>query len=177
MASTMKCNKCNEREKRLIAEGDGSVQEVICDHIINLDDDAQDASMDISTTISKLTRQQRKRKFLSPREFDAQADDKTKLRIAPIQKWRSLVVGDVYRVVKVHDKSVTINGVDQIAHYAEFEAKSEQLVNVWLTPIIYEDILTNNLAPGNVFLKPLGMKKSIESGNEYHDFVIVVNNE
>ena len=172
MASTMKCNKCSERLKRLIAESDGSVQEVICDHIINFD-----ASTDTSSNISILTRQQRKRKFLSSREFNNLADDKSKLRIAPIQKWRSLVVGDVYRIVKVHDKSVTINGVDQIAHYAEFEAKNEQLVNVWLTPIIYEDILTNNLAPGNVFLKPLGRKKSMESGNEYHDFVIVVDKE
>ena len=172
MASTMKCNKCSERLKRLIAESDGSDQEVICDHIINFD-----APTDTSSNISILTRQQRKRKFLSSREFNDQADDKSKLRIAPIQKWRSLVVGDVYRIVKVHDKSVTIDGVDQIAHYAEFEAKNEQLINVWLTSIIYEDILLNNLAPGNVFLKPLGRKKSMESGNEYHDFVIVVDKE
>ena len=177
MMATMKCNKCNEREKRLIAEGDGSEQEVICDHIINFEDDAQDTSMDTSSSISMSTHQQRKRKFLSPREFDDQADDKTKLRIAPIQKWRSLVVGDVYRIVKVHDKSVNIKGVDQIAHYGEFENKNEQLVNVWLTPIIYDEILLNDLTPGNIFLKPLGRKKSMQSGNEYHDFVIVVNNE
>ena len=177
MADTMKSNKCSDRLKRLIAEGDGPDQEVICDHIINLDDDAQNPSMDISRSISIPTGQQRKRKFLSSREFNNLADDKSKLRSAPIQKWRSLVVGDVYRIVKVHDKSVTIDGVDQIAHYAEFEAKNEQLINVWLTSIIYEDILLNNLAPGNVFLKPLGRKKSIESGNEYHDFVIVVDKE
>ena len=147
MASTMKCNKCSERLKRLIAESDGSVQEVICDHIIDFD-----APTDTSSNISILTRQQRKRKFLSSREFNNLADDKSKLRIAPIQKWRSLVVGDVYRIVKVHDKSVTIDGVDQIAHYAEFEAKNEQLINVWLTSIIYEDILLNDRGLTNIDL-------------------------
>ena len=186
----MKCGVCEEREQQLLDEGAGCGQ-VICNHVMKLDDGVQDEEKEkdtpiatdsvggssITTKISSRQQQRKRRRFLSPYEFNERADDKTKRRIAPIQKWRDLIVGNVYRIVKVHDLPVTIKGKDQIAHYGEFEDKNEQLVNVWLTTIIYQEIIKNNLIYANVYLKPLGRKKSIESGNEYHDFVIVTDND
>ena len=120
----------------------------------------------------------RKRKhnkgFLSTRAFNERAGDKAKRRIAPIKKWRDMVVNEVYRVYKVHDMMVTINGAQQLSHYGEFEDSKIRLTNAWLTNIIYEELNKHELSGGNVFLKPLGKKKAIKSGNQYHDFVIVV---
>ena len=37
-----------------------------------------------------------------------------------------------------------------------------------------KELLKYNLTMGNVFIKPLGKKKSNTTGNEYYDFDIVV---
>ena len=83
-------------------------------------------------------------------------------------------MGDVYRVCSLHDIMVNINGSQQLSRYGEFRDACESLTNVWLTEIIYEELLKYKLADGNVYLKPLGKKKSIKSGMSYHNFVVVV---
>ena len=116
----------------------------------------------------------RKRKFLSSHEFNERADDKTKRRIAPIQKWRDLIVGSVYRADKLHDILVNIKGTEQLNHYGEFHNDQGLLTNVWLTETMYEKLKTFKLEERNVYLKPLGKKRAQVSGNDYHDFVVVV---
>ena len=66
---------------------------------------------------------------------------------------------------------------EQLSHYGEFADEHERLTNVWLTPIIYEELKTYELKTLNVYLKPLGKKISPKSGMEYHDFVIVIDND
>ena len=119
----------------------------------------------------------KKRKFLSSHAFDARAEDKSKRRIAPIKKWRELIVGDVYRVCKIHDMTVNIQGERRVSHYGAFQDSRELLTNVWLTAIINEELLKYKIVDGNVFIKPLGKKKSIKSGLDYHDFVIVTDDD
>ena len=74
---------------------------------------------------------------------------------------------------------------EQLTHYGEFADEHERLTYVWLTPIIHEELKTYALETLNVYLirtlnvylKPLGKKKNPKSGMEYHDFVIVVDND
>ena len=134
------------------------------------------ATISVSSLRSSAPPNRKRRKFLSRQAFDEKADDKTKRRIAPIQKWRDLIVGNVYRVCKIHDIMVNIKGQEQLSHYGEFQDANEQLINAWLTTIIYDELVKHKkLSEGNVFLKPLGKKKSMKSGMDYHDFVVVVN--
>ena len=117
--------------------------------------------------------------FLSSRAFDERADEKTKRRISPIQKWRYLVIGKVYRVRAVHDLIVTIKEEEQLSHYGEFEDENEEMRNVWLTPIIYKELMkyADKVNDGSVYLKPLGKRKAKTSQMDYHDFVIVVDDD
>ena len=200
MASVVatKCDLCIAKQDELMESGDGS--QVVCNHLnlINMFDDAADeiitiASTEISTLSSTLAsslassltlptqalplQQSRKRKFLSQEGFFNKADDKTKRRIAPIQQWIKLIVGNIYYVLKIHDIMVVIKGKEQLSRYGEFEAEDKSVINVWLTDIIYEELNKYDLKDDNVYIKPLGKRKSKRSGNDYHDFVVVIDND
>ena len=179
-----KCEYCETHQQQLLDDGDGS--QVVCDHLDSTDIEG-DASTTTTTTCTDTKSEQleaeqinttattrRKRKFLTDYEFDRMGDDRVKRKIAPIQKWRDLIVRNVYRVVKVHDMNVNIKGKEQLSHYGEFEDSNERLINVWLTNIIHDELEKYNLETGNIYLKSLGKAKSVASGMDYHDFVIVV---
>ena len=175
-SSSVLCDICQAQQERLLEDGDGS--QVICDHSAHssdTDDGVGDNTAAVSST--ETTSSSRKRKFLSREEFYQKADDKSKRRIAPIRKWRELVVGDVYRVSKIHDIDVNIKGKEQLSHYGEFEDAKGSVINVWLTEIIYTELNKYKLEEKNVYIKPLGKRKSMKSGMEYHDFVVVVDDE
>ena len=97
MVSVMqKCLACEEHQQQLLEDGDGS--QVLCTHSIEFsdgeEDEKEEGDIPVATASSSTTSRQRKRKFLSPREFNDRADDKTKRRIAPIQEWRNLIIGN-----------------------------------------------------------------------------------
>ena len=173
------CDICKAQQEQLLEDGDGT--QVICDHSAHSSDTDDDGGVGDNTVVVSSTEMSssssRKRKFLSRERFYQKADDKSKRRIAPIRKWRELVVGDVYRVSKIHDIDVNIKGKEQLSHYGEFEDAKESVINVWLTEIIYTELYKYKLEEKNVYIKPLGKRKSMDSGRIYHDFVVVVDDE
>ena len=67
---------------------------------------------------------------------------------------------------------VIIQNVKQVGYYAEMEDKNKQIVNVWLTEIIKTELEKYSLLMENVYIMPLGVKKSKETGYFYNDFII-----
>ena len=87
-----------------------------------------------------------------------------------IIQWRSLEVGAVFRVID----RVTIPTSPKPKHYVVLQTEQQQIIHVWITDIINRELSKYNLPMGNVFIKPLGKKKSNTTGNEYFNFDIVL---
>ena len=87
-----------------------------------------------------------------------------------IIKWRSLTIGAVFRVID----RVIIPATDDDKMYAVLETERREIIHVWITPIINEELKKYDLSQGNVFIKPLGKRTSNTSGQEYFNFVIVL---
>lgn len=103
------------------------------------------------------------RRFLSRADFD-------QLSSTPqpqIIKWRLLEIGAVFRVI---DRITTAG--EKV--YVVLETEQHEIINVWITPIINQELLKYNLTIGNVFIKPLGKKTALISGKEYFDFAVVL---
>ena len=79
-------------------------------------------------------------------------------------------IGAVFRVID----RITIPTADGDKHYAVLQTEQQQIIHVWITDIINKELLKYNLIMGNVFIKPLGKKKSNTSEFEYYNFDIVV---
>jgi hypothetical protein len=128
-------------------------------------------------------------RFLSRTEFDQMstaatlattaatvAEPTTAITAAPIfdrpqiVQWRTLEVGAVFRVLD----RVTIPTVPEPKHYAVLQTEQQQIIHVWITDIINRELLKYNLPMGNVFIKPLGKKKSNTSEFEYFNFDIAM---
>ena len=183
----MKCDACNEHQQQLLDNGDGS--QVICYCIDNTETEnvvdipnatsmmmmtnAIPATVDDAITT---TTQRRKRKFLTDKEFAKLGDDKVKRKISPVIKWTELTERRVYLVVNIFEMDVEIKGKKQRAYYAQLEDSEETMKNVWLTDIIRDELRKYSLDTEDVYIKPLGKTKSLSTGHEYNDFVIVRNN-
>ena len=87
-----------------------------------------------------------------------------------IIRWSALEVGAIFRVIN----HVTIPTVPEPKHYVVLQTEQQQIINVWITPIINRELSKYNLTIGNVYIKPLGKKKSNTSEFEYFNFDIVV---
>ena len=87
-----------------------------------------------------------------------------------IIRWRSLEIGAVFRVID----RITIPTALELKHYVVLQTEQQQIIHVWITDIMNKELLKYNLTMGNVFIKPLGKKKSKTSEFEYYDFDIVV---
>ena len=85
-------------------------------------------------------------------------------------QWRSLKIGAVFHVID----RITIPTVPELKHYVVLQTEQQQIIHVWITDIMNKELLKYNLTMGNVFIKPLGKKKSKTSEFEYYDFDIVV---
>ena len=68
--------------------------------------------------------------------------------------------------------NVIIQNAKQAGYYAEMADKNEQIVNVWLAEIIKTELEKYSLLMENVYIMPLGLKKSKETGYFYNDFII-----
>ena len=120
-------------------------------------------------------------RFLSRTEFDQMStSSKTAATAAvtaapildrrQIVRWKSLEIGAVFRVID----RITIPTVPEPNHYVVLQTEQQQIIHVWITDIINQELSKYNLPMGNVFIKPLGKKKSNTTGYEYYDFDIVV---
>lgn len=116
----------------------------------------------IKSTINML------RRFLSRVDFD-------KIMTTPrpeIIKWRLLEIGAVFRVIDRIIIPATATALEKM--YVILETEQQEMINVWITPIINQELSKYNLAIGNVYIKPLGMKTSSISGKEYFNFSVVL---
>ena len=124
-------------------------------------------------------------RFLSRAEFDqmstatttaATAAEATAIAAVPIfdrpqiTQWKTLEIGAVFRVLD----RITIPTVPEPKHYVVLQTEQQQIINVWITPTINRELLKYDLTMGNVYIKPLGKKKSNTSEFEYFNFDIVV---
>ena len=120
-------------------------------------------------------------RFLSRAEFDQMStSSKTTATAAAtaapildrpqIVRWKSLEIGAVFRVID----RITIPTVPESKHYVVLQTEQQQIIHVWITDIINQELSKYNLTMGNVFIKPLGKKKSNTSEFEYFNFDIVV---
>ena len=186
--SQERCKSCEEHQEQLLEDGDGT--QVMCNHLHIFNEYEEKDEVAVTTVAAAVpvavvstteppasTSVPRKRKFISDYEFVRVGDDKIKRKIAPVQPWKDLTIRNTYRALAIKEMTVTIKKVPQIGYYGEFEDSEEQLVNVWLTDIIHQSLKTHDLSSGNVYIKPLGKAKSMTSGFDYHDFVIVVDNK
>ena len=122
----------------------------------------------ISTVFKAATTSNMLRRFLSRVDFD-------QMSITPrpqIIKWRLLEIGAVFRVIDRIIIPTATGAPDKI--YVVLETEQQEIINVWITPIINQELLKYNLEIGNVFIKPLGMKTSNSSGKEYFNFSVVL---
>ena len=121
-------------------------------------------------------------RFLSRTEFDQMSTSSktaaTAATAAPMSaicrrqiiRWKSLEIGAVFRVID----RITIPTAPEPKHYVVLQTEQQQIIHVWITDIINQELLKYDLTMGNVFIKPLGKKKSNTSEFEYYDFDIVV---
>ena len=120
----------------------------------------------------------RKRKFLNTERFTQLADLKTKRKIAPIKKWIELNEGESYHIKAIHEIETTIDEKKQISHYAELFNEEMKLMNVWISDIIKEELRKNYvLESEDVYIMPLGKRKSKKTGYYYNNFVILQDKE
>ena len=106
--------------------------------------------------------------FISPAQFEALLLQRN------IRKWRSLEIDVIYRVLGIREipiKDATASGV-----FAELLNQKRERFDVWITPIIHEELMKYNVYENIVYIKPSGTKVSNSTGQEYYDFKIVVNN-
>ena len=104
------------------------------------------------------------------------ADDVTKLKLSEIIKWEDLNMEELYRVHKVHEKLIKEEAKERLSYYAELRNIDENLVNVWVTNIIKDQLSQHKLDEKDVYLKRLSKRKSKSTGFYYNDCAIVVDN-
>ena len=87
-----------------------------------------------------------------------------------IIQWRTLEIGAVFRVID----RIQIPTVPEPKHYVVLQTEQQQIIHVWTTDIINQELSKYDLSLGNVFIKPLGKKTSNTTSYEYYDFDIVI---
>ena len=118
-----------------------------------------------------------RKRFLTSVKFAKLADVKLRRKIAPIKKWRELDEHVPYRVVATHSMEVSVKGNGkETATYAELRNKEGQMINVWMTEIIQNELEKHDFVEGNVYIMPLGKTTSKETGRDYFDFAVVEDN-
>ena len=178
------CETCEEVQQQLLADGEGACGQIICNHqddrTLVLEDEAEDDTSAVLSTFSPTTaavdmlpkRDSRKRKFPTMKMFAEAGGDKMKRKVAPIEKWTSLKLKELFLVKRVISIDVIVKKKKKEAFYAEFEDADETLKNVWLTDIIKNELDNHFLEEGNTFIMALGLAESKETGNMYHNFAV-----
>ena len=112
------------------------------------------------------------RRFITRYDFD-QLTQSTTIPTPPqpeLIQWRSLEIGAVFRVVD----RVIIPAVEGDKMYAVLETERREIIQVWITAIMNKELMKYDLSQGNVFIKPLGKRKSNTTGHEYFNFAVVM---
>ena len=188
----MLCDSCADHQEYLLESGDGS--QVICEQQLIIDEETGASTSELLSSLftSDVDRSSnaiaataadtgsRKRKFVTADRFAELADMKLRRKIAPIKKWRELHDRISHRVVQIHSMEVTITKGKKIekkmSYYAELETEEGEMINVWLTDIIQNELSKHDLDKGDVYIMPLGKTTSKSTGRDHFDFAIVQDN-
>ena len=187
------CESCEKDQQCLLDNGDGS--QVVCEHVISEesatatsinrcsdimvidedDDDVLSSSVPLSIRSSSgNTIKDRKRKFPSFREFAEAGGDELKRKVLAMEKWSSLTIREPYLVTKAMEIEAMMKKTKQPGFYAEIENKEGELKNVWVSPMIYKELINYPLEQGETFITPLGPKESKETGYTYNNFAVQI---
>ena len=189
------CESCEKDQQCLLDNGDGS--QVVCEHVISEesatatsinrcsdimvidedDDDVLSSSVPLSIRSSSgNTIKDRKRKFPSFREFAEAGGDELKRKVLAMEKWSSLTIREPYLVRKAMEIEAMMmkKTTKQPGFYAEIENKEGELKNVWVSPMIYKELINYPLEQGETFITPLGPKESKETGYTYNNFAVQI---
>ena len=190
----MLCDSCADHQEYLLESGDGS--QVICEHELKIVEEtgastselfsSNSSSIDVDRPSNAVAAtpaaetSSRKRKFVTADRFAKLADVKLRRKIAPIKKWRELHDRISHRVVQIHSMEVTIIKGKKIekkmSYYAELETEEGEMINVWLTGIIQNELSNHDLDKGDVYIMPLGKATSKSTGRDYFNFAVVQDN-
>ena len=169
----MLCDSCADYQEQLLDSGDGS--QVICEHQLIIDEKADTSNATAVPTAAAGETTSRKRKFVTADQFAKLADVKLRRKLAPVKKWRELAERIPCRAVQIHSMEVNVikGKKKQKSYYAELENEEEEMINVWITDIIQNELAKHNLNEGNVYIMPLGKTTTKNTGREYYNFAIV----
>ena len=126
----------------------------------------------VSADASTVPIQPSKRKFPSLKEFAAFGEDRIKRKIIPVEKWETLEKQKLYLLKRLISMDVNIRGKKQVGWYVALEDSEGKPLHVWITDIMKGEIEKYDLSEDNVYIMPLGMKTSKESGYSYFDFIV-----
>ncbi len=120
----------------------------------------------------------RKKKIPSFKEIMAQADEKVKRKLAPVQSWDMLNINNVYLVKSVHEMEIMLkSGEEKTTSYICVEDDDENIMNIWISEMIHEKLNEYSISDENIYIIPLGKKKSKRTCYYYNDFAIVTDSK
>ncbi len=115
---------------------------------------------------------ERKRKMPTFKDILSKADEKIKRKLLPIQSWDTLKINDVYLVKSVHEMPIDFMKGTRVSNYIYVEDKDENLLNIWISGIINNELKKHKIEEENIYIIPLGKKKS-KNSHEYNNFIII----
>ena len=178
----LSCESCEEHQQFLLDNGDGS--QVVCKHeSLAVIEDSEDnefaaeaaaAAVDINSSeeCGSSSSSSRKRKFPTLKRFAEAGGENLKRKIAPIRKWTSLKIKELFLVKRIIPLEVVINKVKQIKFYAEMEDENETLINVWISDMIKTALAQHPLEDEKTYITALGPAQSRETGFTYNNFAV-----
>jgi len=131
------------------------------------------ASSGVENSLTTQISSKRKRKMPTFKDILSKADEKTKRKLVPIQSWDMLKINDVYLVKSVHDMPIDFMKGTRTSNYIYVEDKDENLLNIWISDIISNELKKHNIENENIYIIPLGKKKSRRNNHEYSNFIII----
>ncbi len=132
------------------------------------------ADSPISTKVTTVATETKKRKIPSFKEIISKADEKVKRKLVPVQPWDTLKINNVYLIKSVNEMEIKLkNEEKKTGSYICVEDDEENIMNIWISEMILESLKEYSVSDENICIIPLGKKKSKLSGYDYNDFVIV----
>ena len=77
-------------------------------------------------------------------------------------------------VVVLHVLDIRKDREEYSKFYMVFKTKNRDIIKIWITDIIYEDLKRHDISYNSVFLRLLSLKLSNTSGRPYFNFSVVI---
>ena len=125
------------------------------------------------TVIFCITMAGKRNSFISGDVFEKKVlEDKPK----DIINWADLPLNEIFKVNKVKDINVNIDGEEKISQVAELENQTGDVTNVWLTTVGKEKLgRISDFNNRRIFIRSLGLKDNKKQNRKYYDCDVVEN--